>query len=169
MLFFHLALPEKATHIRHYFCHVAFSTSRNPNKQHDAPYTPLYVAFTIFMLLKRQHVTAFVMLLLLLPPMRARTLLARHFSEDSCSLYLPQRFRLLWRGISRKILAPFTSHKGSAPSGEAFLDNLGFVEVAPFAKSGKKNAWNSGKSKIVNPAVENRADRGFMTAGNQKL
>ena len=93
MLFFHLALPEKATHIRHYFCHVAFSTSRNPNKQHDAPYTPLYVAFTIFMLLKRQHVTAFVMLLLPLPSMRDRTLLTRHFSEDSCFLCLPQGFR----------------------------------------------------------------------------
>ena len=36
-------------------------------------------------------------------------------------------------------------------------------------KPSSRKIFDSGKSKNVNPAVENRADRGFMTAGNQKL
>jgi hypothetical protein len=51
MLLFHLAPSENATHVRHYFCHVAFSTSNIPNKQHNSPSMPQKVAFTAFMLL----------------------------------------------------------------------------------------------------------------------
>ena len=36
-------------------------------------------------------------------------------------------------------------------------------------KLSRRKIFDSGKSKNVNPAVENRADRGFMTAGNRKL
>ena len=33
----------------------------------------------------------------------------------------------------------------------------------------RQRIYDSGKSENVNSAVENRADKGFMTAGNQKL
>ncbi len=96
---FHLARLEKATHIFRHSCLVAFST---------------------FMLLERQHVAVFILLLLLftsrgssvvsgeaffgrflltLPRVKAPPLLARHSPENSC----------------------FTSCKGSVPSGEAFF------------------------------------------------
>ena len=35
-------------------------------------------------------------------------------------------------------------------------------------KPGKQRNFDSGKLRNANPAVENRADRRFMTAGNQK-
>ena len=41
--------------------------------------------------------------LLSLPPVKAPSTLTRHFSEDSCSLYLPQRFRPFWRGVPRQL------------------------------------------------------------------
>ena len=34
---------------------------------------------------------------------------------------------------------------------------------------GKQRNFDGGKSKKADPAVENRVDRRFMTAGNQKL
>ena len=123
---FHLARLEKATHIFRHSCLVAFST---------------------FMLLERQHVAVFILLLLLftsrgssvvsgeaffgrflltLPSVKNPPLLARHSSENSCLFYLLQGLRPFRRGILRKILVRFS-----------ILINISYPASPDGRKSGK--------------------------------